>query len=108
MAFLEIPVRNDLPAYKFQIELEQTLFNMEFTFNAREDRWFMDLSDSTGEPIVRGVKLLTGWPILSRFQDDRMPLGELFMLDTAGEDKHATRDDLGDRVVMVYRESTTE
>ena len=107
MSYLQIPVRSDIPAYEFQIELEQQLYFLLFSYNDREGRWFLDILDSLQSPIVRGIKLLTGWPVVSRFQDTRLPPGEFFMLDTAGQNKDAGRDDLGTRVLMIYRESGT-
>lgn len=107
MGYVSIPVRSDLPSYKFQIELERVIYGLSFSYNSRESRWFMDILDSMGNPLVTGIKLLTAWAIASRFQSSELPPGEFFLLDTAGENKDPTRDDLGSRILMIYRESTT-
>jgi hypothetical protein len=49
MAILEIPLRNDVPAYTFQIELEGVTYTLTVSFNARMNRWTMDVADSNGD-----------------------------------------------------------
>ena len=107
MSYLEIPVRSDLPAYEFQIELEKTLFTFYFQFNARSETWLMDIRDELDEDIVNGIPLLTSVLLTKRFKDSRMPLGDLFIFDSKGENIDPTEDGLGSRFKLIYRESDT-
>jgi hypothetical protein len=107
MAILEIPVRDDLPSYNFQITLEGIVFTLHFRFNVRDDRWYMDVNDVDDEPIVTGVKLLYGLPLLDRYKNERLPLGRFIILDETGEERNPTRDGLGVDFKLLYRESTT-
>jgi hypothetical protein len=107
MAYVKLPVRADLPAYEFEIELEGRVFFFSFNWNARIGKWFMTIKDQSQAVIVSGVKLLTGWPILERLKDTRLPLGTMFVIDSANEGKDPGVDELGSRHILMYRESTT-
>ncbi len=107
MGYLKIPVRCDLPAYEFQIELEKKIYFMEFNWNDRVGKWFMSLKDQDQSDIVRGIKLITAWPLLYKFRDTRLPAGTLFISDTKNENKDPGVDELGRRHILFYRESTT-
>lgn len=101
----QIPVRNDLPAYDFDIELEGTTYNLQFTFNSRMNSWFMSISDVNGNPILQGVRLFTAWVPLHQYANELLPPGQFVIIDTAGEDKDPDLDNFGDRVQMFYQES---
>jgi len=107
MAYLEIPIRTDIPAYQFQITLEGTVYTLHFHYNTRAERWVMDVNNVDDEPIVVGVPLLYGLPLLDRYQDERLPLGSFMILDETGEERNPTRDGFGSDFKLLYRESTT-
>lgn len=104
MATLEIPVRNDLPAYQFTLELDGLVYSFTFTFNDRMGKWIMDIGDEQGDPIVQGLPVFADWPLLDRFKDTRLPPGLLIFVDTTGNKVDPTREDFGDRVVGMYIE----
>lgn len=107
MAYVEIPIRADLPAYEYTIELEQVQYTLGFNWNARIAKWFMDIMDKDGNPLVMGIKMLSGFPLKYKFVDAAVPPGEFFLLDTANQNQDPKQDDFGSRVVLLYRESTT-
>lgn len=106
MALLVMPVRSDLPAYSFTMELEQANYRFKFRFNSRMSRWFMDIQDTDETDIITGIPMLTGTDLLSRFVDDNLPPGQFICLDETGAGKNATRYDFGEDVKLLYREST--
>ena len=107
MAIFEIPVRSDLPAYKFQINLEGTVFILRFRFNTRLDRWVMDVQDVNEDRIVTGIPMLTNLPLLDRYQDERLPLGRFTVIDETGNNRNPPREGFGEDFKLLYRESTT-
>ena len=107
MAILQIPVRNDLPAYTFRIDLEASTYTFGFRYNTRMSRWIWDVMDANGNPLVMGIPLLSGLDLLSRFKVEGLPPGRFALLDEQGETYTPERYDLGERVVMLYEESTT-
>lgn len=108
MAILEIPIRSDIPAYSFPITLEGTVFIFHFRFNERMDRWIWDVNDVNDDPIVNGVPLLYGLPLLDRYKSNSLPLGRFVLTDETGDERNPSREDLGDDFKLLYRESTTE
>ena len=107
MAYVEIPVRSDLPAYTNTIELELVQYTLSFNWNRRIAKWFMDIGDKDGNPLVSGIKLLSGFPLKYKFLNPGLPPGEFFILDTANQNRDPQQDDLGTRTVLLYRESGT-
>ena len=108
MAYIELPVRSDIPAYDFQAELEGTLFGFNLQWNERGQFWSLDLADANGVTLLNGLKLVTGYPLLIQYRNRNLPRGEILCVDTSGENKSPGIDDFGTRILMVYRESTTD
>lgn len=106
--YLQMPVRSDLPAYTFQVELEGTLFTFDFEWNERSQSWAMGIADAAGTKLLSGIRVITGWPLIDRFQSAALPLGSLYCIDTSDENKDPGADDFGSRVQLIYRESTTD
>ena len=107
MAYLELPTRSDVPAFSYQIELEQVLYGFSFAWNERSGFWTMSVSDSGGDPLINGVKLQTGWLLLDLMKLTGFPPGSLFLLDSSGQNQDPSRENFGSTVILMYRESTT-
>lgn len=107
MAVIEMPIRNDLPAYNFKQELEGSVFTFEFRYNERFACWIMDISDETGDtPIILGTPVQTDVDILSRFILAELPPGQFVVLDETGAQRDPDRDNFGIEVKLFYVEST--
>jgi len=102
---LVIPVRADLPAYTFQIELDGSLYTLTFRYNERMDRWLMDIADENEDALLLGIPILTDFNLIERFKDDNLPPGEFFALDESGAQKYAGREDLGNDIKLFYVEA---
>lgn len=107
MAIQQIPASNDFGAYVFRIDLEATTFTFAFRYNTRMSRWIWDVMDANGDPLVMGIPLLTLNNLIGRFKVSGLPLGDFILIDERGENINPERNDLGERVIMLYRESTT-
>jgi hypothetical protein len=107
MAYLELPTRSDVPAFQYQIELEQVLYGFSFAWNDRSGFWTMTITDAVGEPLINGVKLQTGWLLVDLLKLEGFPPGSLFCLDSSGQNLNPGRDNFGSTVILMYRESTT-
>jgi hypothetical protein len=106
VAILELPIRSDLSAYSFQLELEGVLFNFYFYYNQRMDRWFMDIKEQDDTPVIMGIPMLYGSDLIGRFVMDGRPLGRMGVWDESGKEQNATQFIFGQPVLLLYEEST--
>jgi len=107
MALLECPTRVDLPCYHYNITLEGTTYTLSFKWNSRMAKWFVTLGDAAGADILSNIPLVANWPLLARFKMAGKPPGQLVAFDTSLKNLDAGRFDLGNRVRLMYQESTT-
>lgn len=57
---------------------------LTFSYNEREDRWYLSLYDDEDKPILLGLKLVSNFPLLRHYHwDERVPPGELMAVDLA-------------------------
>jgi hypothetical protein len=105
MALIELPLRNDVPAFTFQTDLDGTTYTFKFHHNSRMDRWAFDILTANEDPIVSGVLVVTGTLLLERFSDPRLPQGDMFVLNKADENASPVRDDLQKNVFILYDEA---
>lgn len=99
-----IPTSTTLATYVFSVELEAIVFGFRFFFNQRDQSWFFDVLTADGVPIRQGLKAVTNFPLLSRVARLDRPPGELYAIDTTGEDKRAGLAELGpeQQIQFVY------
>ena len=105
MALIQLPLRNDVPAFTFQTDLDSVTFIFKFRHNSRMDRWAFDIQTANAEPIISGIPVLAGTSLLKRFEDDRLPEGELFVLNKEDETASPGRNDLQENVFILYDEA---
>lgn len=85
--------------------LSGTEFVIEFIFNDRyspDGAWTINVYDSARQPLFMGQNAVVDWSLLSRCSDPRKPAGRLYLVDITGRGNPPGRNDLGDRVRMVY------
>jgi hypothetical protein len=102
MSIVQLPLRNDVPAFSFQTDLDATTYSFKFRYNSRTDRWVFDIQTATEEPIISGVSVVAGVSLLDRFVDEKLPSGNLFVLNKVDENVSPGRFDLQENVFMLY------
>lgn len=107
MAWLQIPVQKEVPAYEMQVELERIVYTMRFRFNVRKDRWIMDVASREGTNIITGIPLLAGVDLLGKYLVENMPPGKLIVYDTKQNFESPGFSELGKTVLLLYVESGT-
>ena len=105
MATIELPVRSDLPAFEFTLDLEEALYTLAFRWNDRKERWLMDIKDSNGADLLMGIVLLTDVNITDPYIIEGLPPGRFFVIDESGAGKNPGINDLGNDVKVFYLES---
>jgi hypothetical protein len=105
MAIIQIPLRNDLDAYDFSIDLEGLTYNFEVEFNTRTGLWSMSIFDSDLNLLIAGVPMVVNSDLTSRFNRRSLPPGFLMLYDTSGKNVECTKSDFGSRCVLLYQEA---
>jgi len=102
----QLPLVPSLPNYRFTTTLDGTSFVFDVRWNARDEAWYMDISDALASPIALGMKVVLGTLLGSRVSDARFPAGIFFAADLSNQGLDAGFDDLGARVVVQYISNT--
>lgn len=97
-----LPLRSDLPHFDFQCELDGSTYGFEFWWNSRSETWTMSIFDAEGVALVRGVRVVVGFPLASRSRDSGVPPGTFLAFDTSGKSEDPGLEDLGKRVLLLY------
>lgn len=106
MAIWSIPVKFNQPDFSFQIDLDNVVYGFRFIYNARTDRFSMEIQDQLGNAIVSGIAVVTNWKPLARFKDPALPPGQLFTMDITGGNNEPGAVNFGDSILLCYNEAT--
>lgn len=102
---VDLPVRSDLPAYSFKIELEGVVYTLRFRWNERMARWIFDIADEQGQDLVVGLPVHTDVDIKGRFRQSTVPPGLFVAYDETGAQRNPDRSNFGGEVKFFYQES---
>lgn len=104
MAVLEIPVRNDLDKYSLIVAINDVDYRMEFAHNTRDDHWYLSIELTDGTELVNGMPIVADSPLLARWAwNAELPQdGYLMAVDTTGEAATPVKEDLGDRIKLLW------
>lgn len=107
MLYFEIPLRSDFPSYFQKVTLDEVVYTLSFRFNARMNKWIMDISSSAGVALLEGLPLTQGMPLTYRFvgRTADFPLGQFWIIDETEQGGDPDRDTLGQDIKLIY---TTE
>lgn len=102
---LKIPTSSD-PFYTQITTLDGTDYLLDFRFNSREVVWYLSISLTDGTEIIRGIKLVSNFPLLQKMVDASSPFGELIVVAYGPDDSPAGLYDLGigERCELTYFE----
>lgn len=106
MAFFRLPVRNDVAAYRFRVELDDEPFIFTFRYNPRHGRWFMDLQIAEGDVIFYSRAVVLNDDILKPFRGVQgAPNGPLIITDLSNENVEPDDNTFGDEVAVIFEET---
>ena len=109
MALFEVPIPDAANGpFEIEVELDEITYTIDFKYNNRESRWYIDVLLQSGERLVSGAKVVTNFPLLRYFGlDRRHPLGDLIAADFRTPDAPPNLAELGEEVPVNYDEETT-
>lgn len=106
MAILEIPVLEDNVRWVQETTLDGVRFLLHFIFNEREQSWYVSLHDVDDVPIASGARIVVNWFLfLRKVEEAKAPAGRMFVSDSTGSGVDPGRNELGERVKLIYIEA---
>lgn len=106
MAIFEIPCDALQPESRQVTSLDGTAYVLDLSWSDRAESWYLSIAiQAAGDPtpIVQGMRLSIGYPVLAGVTVEGRPLGEIIPIDVSGgAGTDPTRDDLGTRVRLRY------
>ncbi len=88
--------------YENEFTLDGEGFRILARYNIRIDSWMINLYQSDGTAIATGRRVTVGNFLFPWLTGRNRPAGQLMALDTSDEDSDPGRNDLGERVIIVY------
>jgi hypothetical protein len=101
MTLYRIPTQ-PYPVTTQRVELDGVQYTMRLLWSERGQAWHLDLGDVENTPILSGLRLVTGFPLLYRFHYLAVPPGELYFVDLRGLAGKPTLEDMGVRFQLFY------
>ena len=99
---LTIPLRQGLPYFSLQVQLEAVTYTLTFRWNDRQSAWFMDIANEDESTIYEsGVRVVVGYPLAVNTAN-RQPPGVFIAIDTTKKDEDPGLNELGARVQLLY------
>lgn len=93
---------NGSARYRQVTPLDGRIFVLYFSYNTRDQSWYLSIHDSEDNPIAGciGRKLVVNYPVLLRSVSPDRPEGELIVASSEANDPGLT--DLGNGVILTY------
>jgi len=101
-----LSIEPELSSQEWLQKLEETVLRFVLTWNRRGSSYSLDVYTQDRTPIVTGLRVVMGTDILGGIQDDRLPPGALFAIDTETEGVPPKLGELGARVKLIYQPPT--
>lgn len=107
MAIVELATFTDSGNYEYSNTLDAASYLLRFTYNGRDQHWYLSILSTESTELRSGIKLTTGNALLFLWRVQGRPPGNLTMVDPAGLDREAAFDDIGAIVFLTYVEQST-
>jgi len=67
------------PYYTYTIDLDRSTFGLTFRYSSRSQGYLLDIFDAEENPIIRNIKLVPYYPLLSQYSIAQIP-GDFLLL----------------------------
>ena len=84
------------PIYNMTVSFDGTPYGLSFVYSEREACYHMHISDSSGNLLVAGIKLLAQWPLLHKYAVAGLPSGEIIIMSNTADPGPPDVGELGD------------
>lgn len=100
---LSLPLRQDVPAFSYTVDLDGKAYQLSFMWNGRESLWHLGIATAAGAVVLLGLPLAVDFPLLFSMRSNKaLPPGEFIVVDLEGSGGSPGRDNLGTRFEVLY------
>ncbi len=99
---LRLPFVPSIPLYRFTTPIDGAVYIFDARWNARSERWALDISEENGTSILHGGIINLGANIGRTSTHLLFMSGVIVARDTTRQSREAGLDDLGTRVQIYY------
>lgn len=108
MATSSIPLLADTTDQLFDVELSGNPYTLRVLWNERGGYFSLSVMEYQGNMILENIKMVKDYPLIGRFKDTRLPIGDLYFIDNKGKNERPIYESAGtDDYVLFYFESET-
>jgi len=107
MTTVEIPLTKEIFAYTERIDLDGATYVLTIRYNARSERWIMDIADADETALLQGIVLNLNYPLTVRFigRIAGLPQGQFIVVDERDVNEEMNLENIGQDVKLVYQEA---
>lgn len=105
MALLKLPIQNDIGDFNFKISLDGDSFFFFFQYDARDDSWFISISDADEITLVEGIKMVVDVNLFGQFGHLDIPQGNLFCSNSENPNTEPNIENFGNNIQLFYDEA---
>lgn len=91
-------------SFSFYTVLSNIGYVLTFDYNYRVSAWYFGIADANGNFIKTGIRVKSSIPLLFSYSDDRLPPGELVVVDLTGLGAEPNFDNFDVTHVLTYEE----
>lgn len=81
MIFEELPLLPETTDQLIDVVLSDNPYTLRILWNELGGYFSLSVYERDGPVIVENIKMVKNYPLIKRFKDTRLPLGELFFID---------------------------
>jgi len=78
-----------------RVNINNTVYNLQLSFNSRDNCWYLDLFDINNNPILQSKKLQWGSAVTSKYILPNLIGGDFFILKTEERSQELGRSNFG-------------
>ena len=95
MIFSEIPLLPDTTDQLLDVVLSGNPYTLRVLWNEIGGYFSLSVYEREGVVILDNVKMVKNYPLIGRFKDARLPIGELFFIDNKNKNERALYASIG-------------
>jgi len=95
MTLVEIQLFPETTDQLLDVVLSDNPYTLRVLWNEIGGYFSLSVYEREGDVILENVKMVKNYPLIGRFKDDRLPVGELFFIDNKNKNERAIYTSIG-------------